>query len=356
MSASPPSILVTPGSQRSSSQLSASHVTTRHYVAAAVACMVTTAIAAPLSRNLDLANVVMLYPLAVLLVAFRLGRGPAVLAAFLSVALFDFFLVPPYYTFAVADVQYLLTFAVMLAVALITGHLTARLREHAEAASWREARTRSLYEMARGLAGAHTIDQVDKVIRACVSQVAGANAVMLLCDEHGELAPVSGGDIQSPVDHQMAKLACATSFTDVDAPQAVRYEPMKTPKGVHGVLAFFSPNAGSTQLGEHGELLEAVASLAAISIERVQYAETARRDQSQPVAQRLGRAFSSLLSGELVAAANTVETLQKVVESAQSEAILPKEWASVELRRKLVDLNTAIGRVRQAAQSSDEFP
>ena len=84
-------------------------------------------IATPLREVLDLTNIVMLFLLTVLLVAARLGRGPAVLAAFLSVALFDVYFVPPRFSFTVHDTQYLVTFAVMLAVALVTGQLTAGL-------------------------------------------------------------------------------------------------------------------------------------------------------------------------------------------------------------------------------------
>src|SRR5437870_9899634 len=102
------------------------------YTIAAAACALTALVAMPLRDYFDLANIVMLFLLAVVLVARALGRGPAVMAAFLSVALFDFFFVPPHYTFEVADVQYLLTFTVMLAVALITGQLTAGLRQQAE--------------------------------------------------------------------------------------------------------------------------------------------------------------------------------------------------------------------------------
>jgi len=86
----------------------------------------------------------MLFLLAVVLVAVRLGRGPAILAAFCSVALFDFFFVPPRLSFAVSDVQYLVTFAVMLAVALIISHLTTGLARQAHAAEARELQTRSL--------------------------------------------------------------------------------------------------------------------------------------------------------------------------------------------------------------------
>jgi K+-sensing histidine kinase KdpD len=108
----------------------------RMYVFAAVACAVTTAVATPLLRYFDPPNIVMLYLLTVLLIAMRLGYGPGVMAALLSVALFDFFFVPPRFSFAVHDMQYLLTFAVMLVVALITAHLSAGLRDQAALAAY----------------------------------------------------------------------------------------------------------------------------------------------------------------------------------------------------------------------------
>jgi two-component system sensor histidine kinase KdpD len=100
-----------------------------NYLAAVLACGLLTAAARPLTAWVAAANIDMLYLLTVFLVAWLLGRGPALLAAFLSVALFDFFFVPPHYTLDVEDSQYLITFAVMLAVALITGQLAAGARE-----------------------------------------------------------------------------------------------------------------------------------------------------------------------------------------------------------------------------------
>ena len=97
-------------------------------VLSALACSATAIVAAPLSGLLDLANMVMLFLLTVLLVAVSLGRNPAVLAALLSVVLFDVFFVPPRFSLAVSNLQYLITFAVMLATALITGHLAASLK------------------------------------------------------------------------------------------------------------------------------------------------------------------------------------------------------------------------------------
>src|SRR5205085_6946106 len=75
-----------------------------------------------------LSNLIMMYLLGVLLVASRLGRGPSLLASLLSVAAFDFFFVPPRFTFSVSDTQYLVTFAVMLAVGLVISDLANRIR------------------------------------------------------------------------------------------------------------------------------------------------------------------------------------------------------------------------------------
>ena len=118
----------------------------------AFACVVVALAAVPWRGWLDPANVVMLFLLTVLVVAVGLGRNPAVLAAVLGVLLFDILFVPPHFSLAVSDLQYLITFAVMLATALITGHLAATLQEQAADAGRRERRTRALYEIARQLA------------------------------------------------------------------------------------------------------------------------------------------------------------------------------------------------------------
>jgi two-component system sensor histidine kinase KdpD len=100
-----------------------------HYAAATLACFAVAAVARLLLHWADSANIVMLFLLTVFMVAWLLGRGPALLAAFLAVGLFDFFFIHPHFTLAVADAQHLITFAVMLAVALITGQLAAGARE-----------------------------------------------------------------------------------------------------------------------------------------------------------------------------------------------------------------------------------
>lgn len=95
---------------------------------AALFLAITTGFAGLLRRALSIPDVEMVYLLGVIVVAVRLGRGPSIFAAALAVAAYDFFFVPPYFTFAVADGRYFLTFATMFGVSLLLSELTARIR------------------------------------------------------------------------------------------------------------------------------------------------------------------------------------------------------------------------------------
>lgn len=133
----------------------------KNYLLAAAAVGAVAVIGAPLLGAFDLANIAMLFPLAVMFSAIRFGRGPAVLAAFLSVALFDFFFVHPHFTLAVGDLQYLLTFAVLLIVGLTAAALTARLGDQRDEAHAREREARRLYETAQALSAAVSTEEIN---------------------------------------------------------------------------------------------------------------------------------------------------------------------------------------------------
>jgi two-component system sensor histidine kinase KdpD len=267
-----------PGTPQDAARKQSATVPLRHYLAALLACAIATAVATPLSEHFDLANIVMVFLLAVVVVAAGLGRGPAVLASFVSVAAFDFFFVPPRFSFTVNDEQYLLTFAIMLAVALIIGHLTAGLKRQATDARLRERRSHALYEMARELAGALTMAQVTEISRRFLRAAIDTEMIFLLPDNGGGLKPVAIAEsgwtqVIAPL---MAKLAFENSAcTDLDAPHPVGYFPLKAPHSVRGVMAVASPTQSAKPLYDHQEFLETVASLIAIAVERLYFAKRA---------------------------------------------------------------------------------
>jgi two-component system sensor histidine kinase KdpD len=155
----------------------------------AVGAVVVCTCAGPCSGGSTNSNLIMVYLLGVAFVATFCGRKPSVLAAVLSVAAFDFFFVPPYLTFAVADTQYVVTFAVMLLVGLIISTLASRVRAQAEAARARERRTEVLYAVSRDLAGAKTVEEVARATSRHVSEILQGPAEVLLPGPDGRVAP-----------------------------------------------------------------------------------------------------------------------------------------------------------------------
>jgi two-component system sensor histidine kinase KdpD len=270
-----------------------------HYLLAALGCAATAAIAAPLARYFDSANIVMVFLLVVVLIATSLGRGPAIMAAFLSVALFDFFFVPPTFSLTVSDAQYLLTFAVMLTVALITGNLTAGLRRQAQAASAREARTRALYEMARVLTGALSVAHAADVVHGFVEGAIGGDAVVFIPDEHEKLqvAGRAAGDAPRKFDAPILELVQREGkYVRLDF-QA--YYPMHASTRLRGVLAVSFDAGNALAIYEHHALLEAVASLIAIVAERLHYVEVANAGELQIRSERLRSSILSALSHDI---------------------------------------------------------
>lgn len=269
-----------------------------------LACAGTTVLATPLLGYLDLANIVMLFLLTVLLLAVSLGRGAAVLAAVLSVLLFDIFFVPPRFSLAVSNIQYLVTFAVMLITALITGQLAAGLQQKAREARVREQRTQALYEVARQLAGTLAFAQVIDIARQFVRFQLAAEALVLLDDQPESAAT---GEDETPacrIEPHLAAMARNSGQLVRNAGlasggYASLYLPLRASMRIRGVLAVaFAENAPELP-PDTLALLEALASLLAIAVERLHYVEVAHATQLDMVAERLRSSILSALSHDL---------------------------------------------------------
>lgn len=251
----------------------------RAYMAAAAAVMVIAALCYPLLGHLELANIAMLFPLAVLFTAIHLGRGPAVLSAFLSVALVDFFFVPPHFTFAVSDLQYLLTFIVLLAVALIAAHLADRLRQQRDEAERREAQASALYELARELSAALSEEQIAEIAEHTIERAFGLQSCIIMSDGH--VLGASGR--KPPAPHPDTRIL---SF------------PLNAPMRERGTLRLW-PDAALPASEEAQALIGTIATLIAISLERVHYVEVARTTEVEMASERLRNSVLGALSHDL---------------------------------------------------------
>jgi two-component system sensor histidine kinase KdpD len=269
-----------------------------------LACTATTLLATPLLGHLDLANIVMLFLLTVLLVAITLGRGSGILASILGVLFFDIFFVPPRFSLAVENIQYLVTFAVMLATGLITGQLAAGLKLRAREATLREQRTQALYGAARQLAGALAQEQVIDITRTFAQEQLNADALILLPDEHGHATVAASAAPSCRIDRLLAKIAEDSGKTVrnhelSNSGYAALYLPLRASMRTRGVLAIAFPADVLILPDEHIALLEALASLVAIALERLHYVDVAQSTQLKMVSERLRSSILSALSHDL---------------------------------------------------------
>ncbi len=263
----------------------------------------------PFAASLDAANLVMIYLAAVVIAAVYLGLGPAILASLLSVLAFDFFFVDPRYTFVVADTQYILTFAGLFIVGVVISTLTAQAREQADAAMRRETETVALYELSRDLAAALSTDEILAAIQQHVERTFGRAVVILLPaeDAAGRLAVATASarlelpeDELAVADWVYRRGEPAGRNTDTLPAANLRYLPMKTARGVVGVLGVVGPDPDERHLTpELRRLMEAFASQAALSLERATLARQARQAEVLQVTEKLQSALLNSISHEL---------------------------------------------------------
>ena len=266
----------------------------------------------------DLANIVMLFLLGTVLVALKLGRGPAALAAFLNVAAFDFFFVQPRFSFAVSDVQYLLTFAIMLVVGLLTGQLTAGLRFQARISSSRERRAQSLFELTRDLSAALLSSQVTELGEAAVQRNFQGQALVLLTDARDRLVmPLAAPpDFDASVaDWAFRNAQVAGLATSTLSAQLWHYVPLKAPMRVRGVLALKPAQPRWLLIPEQLQQLDTLARQIAIALERVHYVEIAQQAVVQMESEKLKSTLLAAISHDvrtpLTALIGLAESLQR---------------------------------------------
>ncbi len=277
----------------------------QRYLWSALLVGATTLLSAPIHRFVSPVNLVMLYLAAVVIAAIYLGRGPAALSAVAGVLAFDFFFIQPRLSLTVANAEYLLTFAGLLIVGLVISTLAARSREQADAARRREVQATALYELSRDLASASESDEILRIIVRHVGGTFGREAAILLPDgDTLQLRAASPGLALPEDESAVAAMAFqsgqpAGRGTATMADAAVRFMPLKTARGVLGVLGVKPVDPGVYLSQEQRRLLEVFASQSALAVERAELAEQARRAQLARAAEELQAALLNSVSHDL---------------------------------------------------------
>ena len=254
---------------------------------------------------LTVPNISVGFLVAVMLIAMKLGRGPAIFASIASFVSFSFFFTEPRMSFSVADTQNILTVVFFLIASIIVSNLAGRVQKQVDSAKLSARRTANLYEFSRKIAGAATRDDVLwAVVHHVANSIHGKSLVLLPVDSRLEIA--AG---YPPEDQISDKDSGAADWTWANGRPAGRgsatlptadwlFLPLKTARGAVGVLGiqmegqdFLAP--------EDSRLLETLADQAAVAIERTTLVADVEAARLASETERLRSALLSSLSHDL---------------------------------------------------------
>ncbi len=325
-------------------------------------------------------TVPLIFMVGVLGIAYLFGRGPSILAAVASMLCYNFFFIPPIYSFTIADPVNAASLFFFLFTALIVSNLTARVRRQAELASNRAAITSALYGFSSSLASQAKLDDL---LSTSVSQIAaslGADVVIMLPDAHGRLKVAScfpPGEVIGKADLGAAQWCfehgrSAGRGSDTLPGASRLFLPLRMSRGVVGVVGLGTGRRSDIILTpDERRLLDALMDQAAVAIERVRLAKemddsrvaaeaerlrgalltSLSHDLKTPLASILGAAGSLREYGERFDVKSRAEMVGTIEEEASRMArfvgnlldMTRLELGAVELKRQPTDLSDVIG-------------
>lgn len=254
-----------------------------------------------LREQLATADLAMLMLLAVVVGAARTPRAIGVAGAILAIAAFDLLFVTPYYRFAVSDASYLITFVVMLVVALAIGHLTSRLREVAIVRQERERIASARLTLSERLAGIYSPTELASETARFLAEETGSAVRVLLTTQATSVDAILEALTLPPADHGLRDGVLAV--LDGEEPHHLTVDGWMVHRIHDGVrvrgVAILEPPAAVVGPTDRPAFVDAVLSQLALIAER---REASRRHEATRVeveAERLRIALLSAVSHDL---------------------------------------------------------
>lgn len=325
----------------------------RSYVVAFVASSVALSIGLLIQPWFGIENVDLVFLTAVVGVAVRYGLWPSLFASVVCSLLYNFFFMPPTYTFTIADPTNVIAFFFFIMMASIVSNVAARVRTQAVSAMSRARTTESLYTFSRKLAGVGTLDDVLWATAYQTALMLHVRVVLLL-PQNGSIAVKAGyppEDTLDDADIAAAKWAWennrAAGRGSDTLPGAKRlFLPMRTGRGAIGVVGIDSDKPGPMLTPDERRLLDALIDQGALAIERVYLVEDMDRAKRSMEADRLRSALLTSISHDLktplaavIGSAGTLRDLSgKLSDSEKAELLSTVIDESERLNRFIANL------------------
>lgn len=278
----------------------------RQYLIALGTVALTTALNFLLRNWTGYYAVSLVYLLAMMILALFVGRGAILLSAAAAALLWNFFFLPPLYTFYITNFQDALMFGMFFVVALVMGQLTSRLRAQETAEREREERATALYLLTRELAEAKDFAELLGAVIRQLGTVFKADVAVLLPDAEGgeQLVPYPFGTLD--ISEKEASVAAwafrnakpAGHTTDTLPLAEGLYLPLVTPAGCIGVIGLRLKDSRNLSLQQRN-LLENFLRQIALVLDRQQLRETETEAKLVAESERLGKTLLNSVSHEL---------------------------------------------------------
>lgn len=281
-------------------------------------------------------NVDLMFLTAVVAVAVRYGLWPSLLASIAASLAYNFFFLPPVYTFTITDPTNVAAFFFFMLIAFVVSNVAGRVRTQADTAIGRIRTTEQLYAFSRKLAGTGTLDDV---LWAAAYQTALMLRVrvVLLLPEEGLLTVKSGYPPEDQLDQ--ADLAAANWAWSNDRPAGrgsdtlpgakCLFLPMRTGRGPIGVIGIDNDRTGPLLTPDQRRLLDALVDQGALAIERVLLVEDMDRVKRTVESERLRSALLTSISHDLktplasvLGAASTMRDLAGALSDTEKRDLL----------------------------------
>jgi two-component system, OmpR family, sensor histidine kinase KdpD len=312
----------------------------RPYVIASLLVALATPIAIGLHQFLAITNVALVFLTAILVGAVLYGLGPSLVACFVAMGAYNFFFLPPLYTFTIGDPENVVALFFFAVVAVIASNLAARVRGQALSARLRARQTDNLYQFSRKLAGAVTLDDLLWATAHQIAMMLRVRVVLLLPEgdnNHGSITVRAGfppEDMLDEADLAAAKWSweknhIAGRGSDTLPGGKWLFQPLRTGRGPLGVVGIIRDEPGPLLTPDQQRLLDALADQAALAIERVNLARDLHLTRLQVETDRLRSALLTSISHDLrtplasiLGSATSLRSQDAVLDQPTKDALL----------------------------------
>ncbi len=265
-------------------------------------------------REVGYHTVSILYLLAVIAVAFFASRAAVLTCAALSAALWDYFFIPPRFTFVIGKLEDALMIILYFVTAAALAFLMSRLRTNQRMLGVRERRMTLLYNFSRDLSLTHTIPEMAQASLERISQAFQAECILFLRESETAIeravrsvTPVQIDDKEFGVAQWcFANRTPCGRYTDTLAFASYHYVPLLTPDSTMGVLGIRIPE-GRAWPHDQDQFLQTLGRNLSLSIEREMLAEENRKNLMARESERLGRVLLNTISHELRTPLTTIK-------------------------------------------------